>query len=118
MKIGVPKETKDRENRVALTPDVVKDLVRKGYQVAIETGAGVGAYYSDEVYTQAGAELGDKKTVYGADVVLKVNAPNGEEIALMKKGAVLISFMWAATNPDTVKAISAAGISAFSMDAI
>jgi len=119
MKIGVPKETKDRENRVALTPDVVKDLVKKGYNVIIESNAGIGAYYSDEAYTQAGAELSDKKAVYGnADVVLKVNAPSADELALMKKGAILISFMWAATNPDLVKACAQAGISAFSMDAV
>jgi NAD(P) transhydrogenase subunit alpha len=120
VKIAVPKETKFKENRVALTPDVVKDLVKKGFECTIETGAGMSSYYADEAYTAAGARIEvDKNKLYqDADVVLKVNAPLADEISKMKQGAVLISFMWAATSPEVVEACAKAGISAFSMDAI
>lgn len=120
MKIAVPKETKFKENRVALTPDVVKDLVKKGFECVIEAGAGMSSFYADDAYTAAGARIeADKNKIYSdADVVLKVNAPSAEEIAKMKRNSVLISFMWAATNPDVVEACAKAGVSAFSMDAI
>ncbi len=117
MIIAVPKETKYKENRVALVPAVVKDMVAKGFSVQVEKGAGLNSYFSDESYTSAGASLVDN-AYNNADVVLKVNAPQPEEIAKMKKGAVLISFMWAATNPDLVSACANAGITAFSMDAV
>jgi NAD(P) transhydrogenase subunit alpha len=120
MIVAVPKETKLKENRVALTPDVVKELVKKGFKVEVQSGAGLNSFFSDEAYTAAGATtVSDVKQLYSnADVVLKVNAPGNDEIANMKKGAVLLSFLWAATNTDTVHAIAKAGISAFSMDAV
>lgn len=120
MKLSVPKETKFKENRVALTPDVVKDLVKKGFEVAIENGAGMNSFFSDEAYTTAGASLvADAKKLYAeADVILKVNAPSPEEISGMKKGAILLSFLFAGTNPDVVSACCKAGISAFSVDAV
>ncbi len=120
MKIAVPKETKINENRVALSPDVVKTLVAKGFSVSVEENAGVSSYFSNEAYTNAGATIeADKKNLLSsADVVLKVNPPALNDVVLMKKGAVLISFMWAATNPELVKVCAQAGISAFSVDAI
>jgi NAD(P) transhydrogenase subunit alpha len=119
MKISVPKETKLKENRVAITPDVVKSLVKKGFEVMVEAGAGVKSFFSDEAYTAAGAQIVDSSRVYTeADAVLKVNAPTPEEIAKMKRSAVLISLMWAATNPELVQACEKAGISAYSMDAV
>lgn len=120
MKIGIPKETKERENRVALSPEVVKSLVSSGFEVTIETGAGENSYFADAMYKESGAIIaGDSKSIYStSDVVLKVNAPEPAEVGTMKKGAVLISFMWAATNPSIVEACEKAGISAFSMDAI
>lgn len=120
MKLAVPKETKFKENRVALTPDVVKDLVKKGFEVQVESGCGMNSFFSDDAYTAAGAQIvTDVKNIYGdADVVLKVNAPSPEEIARMKKSGILISFLFAATNPDVVNACCNAGVSAFSVDAI
>jgi H+-translocating NAD(P) transhydrogenase subunit alpha len=120
MKLAVPKETKFKENRVALTPDVVKDLVKKGFEVQVESGCGMNSFFSDDAYTAAGAQIvSDVKKIYGdADVVLKVNAPSPEEIVRMKKGGILISFLFAATNPDVVNACCNAGVSAFSVDAI
>jgi H+-translocating NAD(P) transhydrogenase subunit alpha len=118
MTIGVPKETKYRENRVALTPEVIKDIIKKGFQVQVETGAGANSFYSDETYAAAGAQIVQRDVVFKSDVLLKVNAPSSEEFVMMKKEAVLISFMWALTNPDVVNACVNAGITAFSMDAI
>ncbi|HNF48493.1 MAG TPA: Re/Si-specific NAD(P)(+) transhydrogenase subunit alpha [Chitinophagales bacterium] len=120
MLIGIPKETKFKENRVAITPLIAKDLLAKGFQVSVETEAGLNSFFSDEDYKNFGATIvPDKKDIYAnADIVLKVNAPLPDEIALMKKGAVLISFMWAKTNTEMVDACAAAGISAFSMDAV
>ena len=119
MKISVPKETKFKENRVALTPDVVKNLVKQGFTVQIENGAGLNSFYADEAYAAAGASIVDKSKCYGeADILLKVNAPSQEEVALMKKEAILISFMFASTNTALVESCCKAGISAFSMDAV
>jgi len=118
MILGVPKETKIKENRVALTPDVVKDLVKKGFEVVIESGAGLNSFYNDDAYTAVGAKIADKNAVYASDVLLKVNAPTAEEASKMKKDAILISFMWAATSPELVDACVKAGITAFSMDAV
>jgi NAD(P) transhydrogenase subunit alpha len=120
MIIAVPKEIKFKENRVALTPVIVKDMVAKGFTVKVEAGAGMNSFFADPDYSAVGAEIvSDKNALYAAaDVVLKVNAPISDEIALMKKEAIIISFMWAATNPDLVNACATAGISAFSMDAV
>src|SRR4051812_37484652 len=106
MKIGIPKETKQKENRVALTPDVVQSLVKAGFECMVESGAGDNSYQADSKYTAARAQIvGDKQKLYAdADVVLTVNAPSPAEIAWMKQGAVLISFMWAATNPELIYA--------------
>ncbi len=75
MLLGVPKETKFKEARVALTPDIVKELIKKGYEVVVEKEAGKNSYISDEEYIQAGATVADKNKVYQSDVVLKVNPP-------------------------------------------
>ena len=120
MKIAVPKETKFKENRVALTPDVVQSLSKSGFECRVESGAGLNSYFTDAAYSEVGAVLiGDKNKLYSeADVVVKVNAPLPGEIALMKRGAVLICFMFAAANPDLVDACAKQGISSFAVDAI
>jgi H+-translocating NAD(P) transhydrogenase subunit alpha len=120
LKISVPKELKLKENRVALSPEMVKQLTGKGFQCFIEAGAGVNSYFSDEGYAQSGATIvSGKNLIYAeADVVLKINPPAVEEIELMKEGCVLISFMWAQTNPELIQAYIKKKITAFSMDAI
>ena len=120
MKVAVPKETNDYEKRVALSPDIVKTLVKKGFTCIIETEAGVNSYFSDEDYTAAGAtiEKETKKVYAQADIVLKVNAPKPEEIAWMQSGAILISFMYAYANTELVKACLEHGVTSFSMDAV
>ena len=120
MKIAVPKETKERERRVALTPSIVQSLVKAGFECCIEKDAGLNSYFEDQAYITAGATIvADKKSLYaGADVVLKVNSPSPEEISYMKRDAVLISFMFAAVSPELVEACMRQGISSFSVDAI
>jgi H+-translocating NAD(P) transhydrogenase subunit alpha len=118
MVIGVPKETKFKENRVALTPDVVKDMVKKGYAVHIESGAGLLSFYNDEAYTAVGAKIVTKQEAYASDVVVKVNAPTADEISGMKKESILISLMWASSNAELVSQCASAGITAFSLDAV
>ena len=116
----VPKETKFKENRVAITPDVAKELVNKGFTLVMEKNAGQASYFTDEMYTQVGASIIDNvSTGYQhADVVLKVNVPEIAEIQLMKKEAILISFVFAATVPQIIEAAVKQGISIFSVDAI
>jgi NAD(P) transhydrogenase subunit alpha len=120
VKIAIPKETKVHEKRVSLTPDAVRMLIKSGFECIVEKEAGLNSYFADDAYMNAGANvIADKKTLYGdADVVLKVNPPSFEEISYMKKGAVLISFMLAQTNPELVEACAKQGISSFSVDAI
>ncbi|MCB1156542.1 MAG: Re/Si-specific NAD(P)(+) transhydrogenase subunit alpha [Leptospiraceae bacterium] len=120
MKIAIPKETKQLERRVALTPDVIKSLIKAGFSCSIEAGAGEQSNFLDNVYKEVGAEVvSDKKKLFSdADVILRVNAPEVEEIKLYKKGAVLISFLYAYTIPDVIDALSKAGVQAFSMDAV
>lgn len=120
MKIGIPKELRPRETRVALTPEVVNSLTGAGFEVQMETGAGVNSYLSDEAFAQAGAVIvkTGEEIYRHADIIVKVNAPEPAEIAQMKSSSVLISFMWAASNPTLVDACQKAEITAFSMDAI
>ena len=115
MKIGVPKETLDSELRVALIPDVVASLVKKELAVVVESGAGAGAGHPDEEYDEAGAEIGDP---WGADVVVKVAVPTSEEIGKLKQGQILIGHLAPLTSAATNKALAAAGVTSFAMEAI
>ena len=120
MKLAVLKETNDRETRVSVTPTVAKSLVDAGFECLVEKGAGVNSYFEDKDYSDAGATIVDgAAALYAdADVVLKINPPGTDEIRSMKSGAILMSFMFAATNPELVDACADNKISAFSMDAI
>jgi len=119
MKIGVIKETKEFERRVALTPDVVKQLLKKEYAVLIEKGSGESSYFSDKDYTDAGASVVSQEEVYsGADLLLKVNAFTPAEIGKMKTGSACISYMYAYNQPEMVDALIEKKISSFSMDAV
>lgn len=118
MLIGVLKETKEYERRVALSPDVVKLLKKKEFEVIIESGAGEGSYFSDEDYIQAGAKVGPREEVFESDVLLKVNQFTLEEIGQMKEYASCISYMYAYQYPQLIEALNARRISSFSMDAV
>ncbi|MBK6764072.1 MAG: Re/Si-specific NAD(P)(+) transhydrogenase subunit alpha [Micrococcales bacterium] len=116
MRIGVPKESKPGERRVAATPKTVEQLHKLGYTVAIETGAGAGASFDDEVYRAAGAEVVDDP--WDADIIMKVNAPNPDEVRRLREGQILIGVLSPALDPDLVQALSAQGVTALAMDAV
>lgn len=118
MKVGVLKETKERERRVALSPDIARSLVKKEFDVLIESGAGEHSGFSDEDYKSAGATVSTRSDVCNADVILKVEAPTVEEANLMKNEAVSISFLYAYTRPELLSVFNARRISSFAMDAI
>ena len=120
MKVVVLKEIKEGEKRVALTPDGVKTLVKAGFECLIESGAGAASYISDDQYTKAGASISDntKELLSLGDVHIKVNPPALEEISNMKKGSVVISFLYSSSNSEIVQALMKADISSFSMDAV
>ena len=115
MKISVPKETAERESRVALVPEVVQRLAGDDVDVVVESGAGAGARHSDEAYQEAGADVGDG---WSGEVVAKVAAPSSEEIGRLRQGQVLVGFLQPLTNSETVRALADAGVSSFAMEAI
>jgi len=118
MIIGVVKETKEYENRVALSPEVVKLVRKKGFDVVVEAGAGEKSYFSDQDYEASGATIGSTKSALEADLILKVNLATPQEIAQMKEGAAYISYMYAYQHPEVIAAFNAKRISTFSMDAV
>ena len=126
MKIGVPKENTPGERRVALVPDSVAKLVKSGFDVAVEAGAGEPAMFFDDQFEKAGAEIEpDAARVYGsADVILKVRSPmerNGagvHEVDLLREGTLLIAFLQPLTNVGMVKRLADRGVTSFSMDAV
>src|ERR1700688_1996235 len=93
MHIGVPAETRPGEARVAATPETVKKLVAQGHRVTVQRGAGSGAYFTDDAYAAAGAELVDAGVAFGAEIVLKVQAPSETELAGCKADGVLIGML-------------------------
>jgi len=118
LRIGVPRETKVRETRVAATPATVTRIVALGYDVVVETGAGEASRFPDEAYTGAGATIGTADEAWQADVVLRVNAPAPEELPRLRDGATLISLLAPALNPDLVDALAQRPITALAMDAV
>ena len=126
MKIGIPKEVHAGEKRVATTPDVAKQLIKLGFEVAIEAGAGSAANYSDASYVEAGVTVitSTKEVWTESDIILKVRGPelnpdlNTEEVDLLKENQVLISFLWPAQNPVLLKKLADKKVIAMAMDMI
>ncbi|MGP3592035.1 Re/Si-specific NAD(P)(+) transhydrogenase subunit alpha [Vagococcus sp. WN89Y] len=118
MRIGVPKERLANETRVAATPKTVGQLLKLGFTVAIESGAGKLASFEDEAFTAAGATVVDGEDVWHSDVILKVNAPQDDEIALLNPGCTLISFIWPAQNPALMEKLAARNITVMAMDSV
>ena len=118
MKLAVPKETSPGETRVAATPESVKKFKSLGLDVAVESGAGARARFSDADYAAAGASIApDAKAVLdGADIVLKVRGPKGGEVQLLKKGAVVAALLAPHSEKDAIGALAAQGVSAFAME--
>jgi NAD(P) transhydrogenase subunit alpha len=115
MKVGVRSETAPGERRVALIPDVVSALKERGVDVVVESGAGEGAGHPDSEYTEAGAEIGDP---WGAEIMTVVAVPTVEDIGKLRTGHLLIGHLAPLTSAETNKALAAAGITSFAMEAI
>lgn len=125
MKVGIPKEIHPGECRVAATPDTAKRLIKLGFEVLIESGAGELASFPDEAYKEAGCKMIlDSPTLWAeSDIVLKVRAPEmrsdgKHEAELLREGGTLISFIWAAQNPDLVEQLSFRKATVIAMDAV
>ena len=108
MKLAVLKETRANEPRVALTPAVVQNLTKAGFQITVESGAGLASSYSDEAYTKAGAQLASSAaaSVSGADVVIKIGVPQPDEVHMLPEGCALISFVYGSMNTQVVQALN------------
>ena len=118
MIIGVPRETKPGETRVAATPATVSALLKLGYEVAIEAGAGEESSFPDDAYREAGASICTGVEAWGAPIVFHVNAPDDAQVALLQPGAYLVSMMAPAQNPDLLAELAARGVTALAMEAV
>ncbi|MEH0688192.1 Re/Si-specific NAD(P)(+) transhydrogenase subunit alpha [Vibrio cholerae] len=122
MQIGVPRESLPGETRVAASPKSVEQLIKLGFSVAVESGAGEKASFDNGAFEAAGASIVSTQDVWQSDVILKVNAPiiddTLDELALIKEGASLISFIWPAQNPELMEKLSSKNINVMAMDAV
>jgi NAD(P) transhydrogenase len=122
--VGIPRETFPNERRVAITPQNVQLLLKKGFsRVLVEHGAGDAAQFTDEAYTKAGATIVDRGTVWSqSDILLKVRAPNIEgsnnEAEAFRQGGTMISFLYPVQNRPVVNALASRGVTSFAMDKI
>ena len=118
--IGVPRETEAGEKRVATVPDVVQRLTKLGFRVAVQSGAGEAANFSDDSYRAAGAEIvGEAERLWStADIVFKVRAPTMVEVQAMRPGLNLVSFVWPAQNPGLLQALAAKQATVLAMDSV
>ena len=118
--IGVPRETYAGEKRVATVPEVVEKLIKLGFAVRVETDAGAAANFSDESYQAAGAQIAGSaaELMDGADIIFKVRAPTPEEIALMKPGSTLVSFIWPAQNPQLMQQLADRQLTVLAIDSL
>ena len=118
--IGVPKEIAAGEKRVATVPEVVEKLIKLGFKVAVESGAGDAANCSDESYRAAGAQIVDSAAKLWAtsDIVFKVCVPTAEEVGLMHEGQTLITFIWPAQNPELMQQLAARKVTVLAIDSL
>jgi len=120
MRICVPKETYPDEKRVAMAPETVSKIKKLGFNLAVESGAGSLSNFTDEEYRDAGCEvITDTRALWAsADIILKVRAPSGPEVQLLKPDQTLIGFIWPAQNSDLMKALAAARVNVLAMDSV
>jgi NAD(P) transhydrogenase subunit alpha len=118
--IGIPKETYAGEKRVATAPDIVEKLIKLGFSVTVESGAGEGASFFDDAFTTAGAKVvaSAAELWSSSDIIFKVRPPDASEVALLKAGTTLISFIWPAQNPELMKELAARKVTVLAMDAV
>lgn len=118
MRIGIPKERFTNETRVAATPKTVEQLLKLGFTVAVESGAGGLASFDDKAFVEAGAEIVDSSAVWQSEIILKVNAPEDEEIPLLNPGTTLVSFIWPAQNPELMQKLAERNVTVMAMDSV
>ena len=120
MTIGVPRETFAGEKRVATVPEVVEKLAKLGFDVCVETGAGAAASFGDDAYLAAGARIAGSaaELMGGSDMIFKVRAPTPAEIALLKPGSTLVSFIWPAQNPELMQELAARKATVLAIDSL
>ena len=118
MRISIPQETRAGETLVAATPRTVEQLIRLGYDVTIESGAGAAAHLADAAYEAAGARIGDRLEAWSGDIVAMVGAPDEEAIGLLTPGALLIATLAPHRHPQLLDALAARGVTALSLDAV
>ena len=118
--IGIPKETFPEEKRVATVPDVVAKLIKLGFSVSVQSGAGDAANFADDTYRAAGAEVvGSAAELWAkSDIVFKVRPPSAAEVALMREGGTLIGFIWPAQNPELMQQLAAKKATVLAIDAL
>lgn len=116
MRIGVPKETRPGEARVASTPEVIKRLAAKGFDVVVESGAGVGAGYPDADYASAGGRLTDRPGAYDADLVLRVRRPDANDVQALRPGGLLIGLLESCGEDPLVTSLQAKGVRVLAME--
>ncbi len=118
MLIGIPKESTSRNPLVAVTPDSVRKMIALGYEVCVESGAGNRASFFNSQYRKAGAEIGSRSDIWGADIVVCLDMPTDDKLDLMHGGAVLIARMNPAANPEIAENLAKRGITGLAMDAV
>lgn len=118
MLIGIPTESRPGERLVAGTPRTVAGLVKLGYDVVVQAGAGAAASIPDEAYVAAGASVADAQAVWAADVVTAVNTPSDAELAGLRSGQVLVASLAPALHPELVQTLSERGVTALALDAV
>jgi NAD(P) transhydrogenase subunit alpha len=120
LRIGVPKETAAGEKRVATVPDVVEKLIKLGFSVTVQSGAGDGANFADDTYRAAGAAVVDSAGEVWAqsDIVFKVRPPGADEVTLMREGGTLIGFIWPAQNPELMQQLAAKRATVLAIDCL
>jgi NAD(P) transhydrogenase subunit alpha len=118
--IGVPREVFPGEKRVATVPDVAEKLIKLGFSVAVESGAGDAANFSDDTYRAAGAQIvGNAAQLWStSDIVFKVRGPSAEEVGLIRPGSTLVSFIWPAQNPELMQQMAAKQVTVLAMDSV
>jgi len=119
-RIGVPKEVFPGEKRVATVPDVVEKLIKLGFQVSVETGAGALANCDDDSYRASGADVVATAAELWAqsDIVFKVRGPSSDEVSLLREGGTLVSFIWPAQNPELLQQLAARKATVLAIDAL
>lgn len=120
MKIGIPKERYSGESRVAITPDVAAKILTLGFELTLESGAGAAASFSDAAYQQVGVNLEpDAKRLWtNSDVIIKVRAPDNDEIHYLNNGQTLLSFIWPAQHEGLMQALAEKQITVLAMDSV